>query len=149
MEDKYSISEDGRFTAVFDGHGGGCVSTYLSETLYEKVNQYLKAMEGEDSKECDSISSLKIAIEKSFREVDEEVLENNDYQYQGSTAVAVWVHEDGDKGRTLVSANVGDSRAVLSHKKRAFDLTKDHKPNDAEEKSRILALGEKIEWDRK
>ena len=81
----------------------------------------------------------------AFREVDEEILEIDDYQYQGSTSVSIWVHEDEDKGRMLVSANVGDSRAVLSHRMRPVDLTKDHKPNDAEEKKIILAQGEKFE----
>lgn len=147
MEDKYSIHNDGRFAAVFDGHGGSCVSTYLSEKLYEKINHQLINNEKKDDNDQDSISFLTKTMSGAFREVDEEILKIDDYQYQGSTAVAIWVHEDSDKGRTLVSANVGDSRAVLSHQKQAIDLTKDHKPNDAEERKRILAQGEKIEWD--
>lgn len=147
MEDRYSINNDGRFAAVFDGHGGGCVSTYLSETLFNKINKRLKDKEV-DKKERNSLAYLTETIRASFQEVDEEVLQNDEYQYQGSTAVATWLHEDADEGRrTLVSANVGDSRAVLSHKRRAVDLTKDHKPDDAEERKRILAMGEKIEWD--
>ena len=86
-------------------------------------------------------------IRAAFLEVDEHVLNNDEFQYQGSTAVAVWVHEDEEKGRTVVSANVGDSRAVLSNQGQAVELTRDHKPNDAIEKKRILAMGEIIEWD--
>lgn len=146
MEDKYCIHNDGRFAAVFDGHGGSCVSTYLSKTLYQKINRHLKHNE-KASHDGQSVSALMRALRVSFQEVEEEVLKQNDYQYQGSTAVAVWVHEDGDKGRTLISANIGDSRAVMSQKGLAVELTKDHKPDDVDEKKRIQAMGEKIEWD--
>ena len=147
MEDKYAIHDEGRFTAVFDGHGGACVSSYLSKTLFNKITNHLKKNKADDAKDLNSIEYLTRAIQSSFQEVDNEILQNNDFQYQGSTAVAVWVHEDGAKGRTVVSANVGDSRAVLSHKRKAINLTKDHKPEDIEEKKRILSMGEKIEWD--
>ena len=46
----------------------------------------------------------------------------------------------------LISANVGDSRAVLSHSGKAVDLTTDHKPNNPSERERIEALGGKIKW---
>ena len=61
--------------------------------------------------------------------------------------MAVLVHEGDDGHRTLLSANVGDSRAILSRNGRAVDLTRDHKPNDEREKARIMAMGETIEWD--
>lgn len=147
MEDKYAIHDNGRFSAVFDGHGGGCVSKYLSETLFDKIKLNLKKRHLGEKKDLSSIEHLSQAIQTSFQEVDEEILKNNEFQYQGSTAVAVWVHEDQENGRTIISANVGDSRAVLSHKRRAVNLTKDHKPDDFGEKKRIAELGEKIEWD--
>ncbi len=135
------------FAAVFDGHGGGCVSTYLSETLFEKISRHLKKKDEEDSSDHGSLPFLAKKIRAAFLEVDEDVLNNDEFQYQGSTAVAVWVHENEEKGRTVISANVGDSRAVLSHMGRAVELTRDHKPNDELEKKRILAMGETIEWD--
>lgn len=55
------------------------------------------------------------------------------WSYMGSTAVVVVVHADetpqakaanGGKAKTsIISANVGDSRAVLSRRGRAVDLT--------------------------
>jgi serine/threonine protein phosphatase PrpC len=67
--------------------------------------------------------------------------------HQGSTAVAVVVHVGEDGHRTLLSANVGDSRAILSRGGKAVDLTWDHKPNEERERSRIMARGEEVQWD--
>ena len=64
------------------------------------------------------------------------------WSFQGSTALAIVVHEDDDRGdyggsgsgRSIVVANVGDSRAVLCRAGRAMDLTRDHKPDDVLER---------------
>lgn len=93
------------------------------------------------------VSTVAAALKASFDQVDKEILNNDEYEYQGSTAVATLLHEANDGTRTLLSANIGDSRGILSRKGRAIDLTRDHKPNDDTEKARILAMGEKIEWD--
>jgi serine/threonine protein phosphatase PrpC len=95
-----------------------------------------------------SLSSRVGALRAAFEQVEREVIGDDSLEFQGSTAVAVVVHESDDGHRTLLSANVGDSRAVLSRGGRAVDLTRDHKPNDEREKARIMALGETIEWDQ-
>lgn len=43
--------------------------------------------------------------------------------------------------RTMLIANVGDSRAVLGKRGRAIELSKDHKPNCTSERLRIEKLG--------
>ncbi|VDN42162.1 unnamed protein product [Dibothriocephalus latus] len=49
---------------------------------------------------------------------------------------------DGEQRRVyLYVANAGDSRAVLCRARAAVDLSTDHKPEDAEEKARIVAAG--------
>ena len=93
------------------------------------------------------ISAVAAALKDSFDQVDREILHNDEYEYQGSTAVATLLHEANDGTRTLLSANIGDSRGILSRNGRAIDLTRDHKPNEDKEKAHILAMGEKIEWD--
>jgi serine/threonine protein phosphatase PrpC len=95
-----------------------------------------------------SLSSHVGALRAAFEQVEREVIQDDDCEFQGSTAVAVVLYESEDGHRTLLSANVGDSRAVLSRGGRAVDLTHDHKPNDEKEKARIMALGETIEWDQ-
>lgn len=71
------------------------------------------------------------------------------WSHQGSTAVVCYVHTDpSTKKSTLITGNVGDSRAVLSRDGKAMDASKDHKPNDKRERERIEKLGGKVsEWD--
>jgi serine/threonine protein phosphatase PrpC len=168
MEDEYFVAEGGRFVAVFDGHGGGGVSQFLKHHLYDAVCHHLKEKHWEENDavhhplvnhintECAKNSSNAIpsvfshvaALKAAFSQIEENVLADETLSYQGSTAVAVLLHESEEGHRTLLSANVGDSRAILSRRGRAVDLTRDHKPNEEREKARILAMGETIEWDR-
>jgi len=166
MEDEYSINNGGRFVAIFDGHGGGEVSAFLRDKLYAKIAIHLAACNDSTKKsvhdEIDvtkepssaslpphiSISDMVKSTRAAFVEVDNEVLQKDDFEDQGSTALVVWLHEDLLSGkRTLVSANLGDSRAVMSRDGEAIDITRDHKPDVESEKKRILSIGENIEWD--
>ena len=54
----------------------------------------------------------------------------------GTTAVAVLVW-----GRYMTVANLGDSRAVISRRGRAIELTQDQKPTTVSERERILEAG--------
>jgi serine/threonine protein phosphatase PrpC len=42
MEDEVLVDNGGRFAAVFDGHGGSGVSTFLERHLYERVKVALR-----------------------------------------------------------------------------------------------------------
>lgn len=177
MEDTYFVSPGGRFAAVFDGHGGRGVSSYLRDSLYPLALQELKRKQWEESDEVEdlvnastaatsgekssyiatnsrgaSVSAHVAALRSAFAQAEEKVLQKSRWQSQGSTACAVWIHETPTRNgttsqRTLVSANIGDSRAILSRSGKAIDLTRDHKPNEERERSRIMQLGESIEWD--
>jgi protein phosphatase len=155
MEDEYFVADGGRFVAVFDGHGGCGVSQYLKKHLYEVFCRQLQQKHWEERDDAastpsciPSVFSQVGALRAAFEQTDQEILEDDALGYQGSTAVAVVLHESEEGHRTLLSANVGDSRAILCRRGRAVDLTRDHKPNEEREKSRILAMGETIEWDR-
>lgn len=152
MEDRFFVASGGKFVAVFDGHGGAGVSEYLEKHLYDNVCHYLELKHGQEGDESvnrhiPSVSSEAGALRAAFEKVESDVIADDALKYQGSTAVAVVVHEGEDGHRTIMSANVGDSRAILSRKGKAVDLTRDHKPSDEREKARILAMGEEIEWD--
>jgi serine/threonine protein phosphatase PrpC len=149
MEDEYFVAGGGRFAAVFDGHGGGGVSQLLKNRLYDAVCQYLQQKHWEEGRgqQIPSLSAQVAALRCAFSQIEKDVLKDDSLKYQGSTAVAVVIHESQEGHRTLLSANVGDSRAILSRRGNAVDLTRDHKPNDEREKARILGMDETIEWD--
>jgi serine/threonine protein phosphatase PrpC len=121
-----------------------------------------------------TVQDYEDALESALDKVDREVQRISHWSYQGSTAVAIWLHEEpqprssstssssssetnenneNDNNdntpiiqRTIIAANVGDSRAVLCRNGTAWDLTRDHKPNDPYEKSRIEELGGAVVW---
>ena len=154
MEDEYFVADGGRFAAVFDGHGGGGVSQYLKRRLYKQLGESLKELHDEERitspqhKESPSLACLASALRDAFTRIEDDVMQDDALHYQGSTAVAVFLHDNEAGYRTVMSANVGDSRAILSRAGQAIDLTTDHKPNEEREKARIMRMGETIEWDR-
>ena len=133
-----------------------------------------------------TVDDYEMALQQALEKVDREVQRIIHWSYQGSTAVATWIHEDKESlsisnsssidakqgngrdlspvgettdnnndrhhhhhhhpQRILVTANIGDSRAVLSRNASAINLTRDHKPNDPIEQQRIEELGGSIYW---
>ena len=65
----------------------------------------------------------------------------NEIERSGSCAIVVLV-----VGDACFVANVGDSRAVMSgdNGKKVYTLSRDHKPSDEEERTRIVAAGGKV-----
>ena len=158
MEDEFFVGDEGRFAAVFDGHGGAAVSRYLRQNLYANVQAALpmsaSAVEANMKGRQDESSTLASrdvlimasAICAAFDKVDNEVQDISHWSYQGSTALAVIIQQNVDGTRTIISANVGDSRAILGQNKQAIDLTRDHKPNDEVERNRVVELGGTVDW---
>ena len=158
MEDAFTVANGGHFTAVYDGHGGSDVSGMLRDRVHRLYTENLSKRHFDENDQMGSrtvpytssipsIQSHISAIKTALNRVERDVLELDDLEYQGSTAVVVIVHEDEEGERTLVSANIGDSRAILCREGKAVDLTKDHKPSEEREKARIRAMGADVEWD--
>ncbi|CAM6096296.1 unnamed protein product [Calypogeia fissa] len=118
------ISEGpGAFYGVFDGHGGKEAASFVREHLLTKIleNVALPTSMGE-------------ALRNAFLETDLALVD--DVGGSGTTALTAMVC-----GRTLLVANAGDCRAVLSRRGSAVDMSRDHKPGCSLEKSRIEAAG--------
>ena len=151
MEDTSYVSSCKRFAAVYDGHGGAAVSQYLRDHLFSMIapevaqldQEILAEMEDESNGMLQSSRRQKIAtmLRDSVHKLDQEVIAKNEWKFQGSTAVGVLLFED-----VLYSLNVGDSRAVLCRSGDAVELTRDHKPNDPQERARIESLGGRVQW---
>eukprot|EP00238_Polyblepharides_amylifera_P012462 CAMPEP_0196582374 /NCGR_PEP_ID=MMETSP1081-20130531/38693_1 /TAXON_ID=36882 /ORGANISM="Pyramimonas amylifera, Strain CCMP720" /LENGTH=334 /DNA_ID=CAMNT_0041902917 /DNA_START=300 /DNA_END=1304 /DNA_ORIENTATION=- len=111
------------FAGVYDGHGGESAGRILSQNLHTIVANNMSTM-GEKSSEKD----LETTLTNAFYEFDEsllDMLEKKDGEEAncGSTATVslLWRNR-------LVVANVGDSRAVISRRGRAVDLSAEHRP---------------------
>lgn len=151
MEDTSYVSSCKRFAAVYDGHGGANVSQYLRNQLYSMIAPELALLDQEIVAENKSVNNVaakssrrqKVAtmLRDAVHKLDQEVIAKNEWKFQGSTAVGVLLFDD-----VLYSLNVGDSRAVLCRGGNVVDLTRDHKPNDPQERARIESLGGRVQW---
>eukprot|EP01082_Thalassiosira_pseudonana_P002637 g3061.t1.1.5e1746aa g3061 g3061.t1 contig12:1336206-1336869(-) len=75
MEDEYFVSEDGKFAAVFDGHGGAAVSRYLRQNLFANIQASLPS--------TPSLADKASALELAFNKVDCEVQDVIHWSFQG------------------------------------------------------------------
>jgi len=139
MIEKFRDQADEHYFGVLDGHGsqGHFASQYVARELPEYLAVGVKKTPDE------SIDTL---LHDSFVAVDRslEQSEEIDAMLSGTTVTTVHI-----KGNTVTCANAGDSRCVVghtdeNHKLVAKDLSRDHKPDDADEKERILKAGGRV-----
>ncbi|XP_061373832.1 probable protein phosphatase 2C 27 [Gastrolobium bilobum] len=116
------------FYGVFDGHGGKSaaqfVRDHLPRVIVEDVNFPLE---------------LEKVVKRSFLETDAAFAKTSSCECSlssGTTALTAFIF-----GRSLLVANAGDCRAVLSRHGRVIDMSQDHKPNCTKERMRIESLG--------
>ena len=139
---QYELDPQVDFLGVYDGHDvfGERVSQYLAEQLSTYV---LRKMINNNYQNLEKI------IQSAFIEFDQymsklKLLEDTTGQlHGGSTAVCLWIRQN-----TIISANTGDSRAVMSIKGKAVPITFDHKPRLATEHQRIRKAGGFVQDDR-
>uniref|UniRef100_K3WIB5 PPM-type phosphatase domain-containing protein n=1 Tax=Globisporangium ultimum (strain ATCC 200006 / CBS 805.95 / DAOM BR144) TaxID=431595 RepID=K3WIB5_GLOUD len=145
MEDTSFVSDCKRFAAVFDGHGGAAVAQYLRKNYFALLGPELAKLDEDESLELDARKKRRLHIQSllktSMEKIDAEITQKNEWKYIGSTATGVLLYDD-----VIYSVNVGDCRAVLSRSGDAVELTRDHKPNDPSEQSRIESLGGRVKW---
>mmetsp|Transcript_24729 Transcript_24729/g.39734 ORF Transcript_24729/g.39734 Transcript_24729/m.39734 type:complete len:246 (-) Transcript_24729:93-830(-) len=113
------------FHGVFDGHGGKRSATFVKSYLHKEVIKELKTG-----------SSANAALVRAFQKIDRKLYQVN--EFSGCTAIICLIYHPTGEAWT---ANVGDSRAVLSHDGKAVPLSKDHKPNRPDELARIKRAG--------
>ena len=119
---------------VFDGHGGKEVAVFAADK-YEKVLTDLSEFKSGD---------FETALIKSFYDLDELVSHEEFALDTGCTSNVVLITPD-----KIFCANAGDSRSILVKRGNAVvELSKDHKPGNPEEESRINAAGHFVSDDR-
>nr|GLL32779.1 probable protein phosphatase 2C 59 [Ipomoea trifida]GMD21762.1 probable protein phosphatase 2C 59 [Ipomoea batatas]GMD26317.1 probable protein phosphatase 2C 59 [Ipomoea batatas] len=138
MEDFYETRIDGvggevvGLFGVFDGHGGARAAEYVKQNLFSNLISHPSF-----------ISDTKSAIADAYNHTDSEFLksehtQNKDAGSTASTAILV-----GDR---LLVANVGDSRAVICRGGTAIAVSRDHKPDQKDERQRIEDAGGFVMW---
>ncbi|KAG9146236.1 hypothetical protein Leryth_007931 [Lithospermum erythrorhizon] len=116
------------FYGVFDGHGGKAAAQFVRDRLPQVIVE-----------DADFPLELEKVVTKSFKEIDSSFAESCSLESSlssGTTALTAMIF-----GRSLLVANVGDCRAVLSRRGVAIEMSKDHRPGCKDERSRIESLG--------
>ncbi|KAM3741794.1 hypothetical protein ACB098_07G024100 [Castanea mollissima] len=111
--------------AIFDGHLGDRVPSYLRDNLFNRILD-----------EPTFWNNPETAIRNAYRSTDKLILDNSlQLGPGGSTAVTAIVID----GKDLWVANIGDSRAVVCERGAANQITVDHEPHS--ERRRIEKQG--------
>ncbi|GBF93966.1 phosphatase 2C-like [Raphidocelis subcapitata] len=116
------------FYAVFDGHCGASAAQFAAARALGRVVHSLHF----PREPAAALTDAFLSIEAEY----EAVVSRGAAAAAGTTALAALVW-----GGRVVLANAGDSRAVLSRRGKAIELTTDHKPADPVERSRIESAG--------
>ncbi|GAA0143184.1 protein phosphatase [Lithospermum erythrorhizon] len=138
MEDFYETRIDGvdgeivGLFGVFDGHGGARAAEYVKQHLFNNLIKHPKF-----------ISDTKSAIAETYNHTDSEFLKSDTTQHRDAGSTASTAILVGDR---LLVANVGDSRAVISRGGKAFAVSRDHKPDQTDERQRIEDAGGFVMW---
>ena len=135
------------FLGVCDGHGkyGKEVSTYISQNLPKVINNKISSQKiNLNNFPSQNLSKI---INDAFFQINSYLIKNKniDSSSSGCTCSSIIFYKN-----RLLSINLGDSRCILGkyleEKKiwSCLNLTKDHKPNDINERKRIIKSGGKI-----
>lgn len=145
-EDRYSFFIDARenptysILGVFDGYQGKGTVDLVAQKLIDYINKGLIFVSygpgiGFKSK------SLKKSVNEAFAEMENEIKKQN--VKGGTTATICFVDLIGTK---ILTANLGDSRAIISSAGKAIALSHDQVPRREDEQERIRKVGGKITY---
>ncbi|OIT29976.1 PREDICTED: probable protein phosphatase 2C 27 [Nicotiana attenuata] len=116
------------FYGVFDGHGGKGAALFVRDFLPRIIVE-----------DADFPLKLEKVVSKSFLETDAAFAKScsaDSAFSSGTTALTAMIF-----GRSLLVANAGDCRAVLSRGGLAIEMSKDHRPCCVSERTRVESLG--------
>lgn len=116
------------FYGVFDGHGGKDAAHFVRDNLPRVIVE-----------DADFPLELEKVVRRSFVQTDSQFAETCSRHRalsSGTTALTAMIF-----GRSLLVANAGDCRAVLSRCGTAIEMSMDHRPCSLSEKLRIESAG--------
>jgi serine/threonine protein phosphatase PrpC len=138
MEDAHAIYQDAArefFVAeIFDGHGGKEAAETTSRML---TPSFMHAWAKESEKPLRERRSESELLREAYLSVDAHLAERD--IKSGTTSANLYIIRD-----RFLAANAGDTRIIIGTKRGFSFLTKDHKPDLPEEKTRIEDLGGRV-----
>lgn len=143
QEDRYVMMELEKgmlYFGVFDGHRGSLASEYMKNHLHQHIQFHLNL--GEKDLEKVLKGSFLAANNAFAKFVSNHSSEDMKDAEAGTTATVALLKNSTQ----LVTAHVGDSRALLFRNGEVNLLTKDHEPEDRDEKERVLRERGVIVW---
>ncbi|XP_078157920.1 putative protein phosphatase 2C 27 isoform X2 [Carex rostrata] len=123
-----SIEETISFYGVFDGHGGKDAALFVRDNLPRVIVE-----------DADFPVEMEKVVSRSFVQIDNQFAKTCSLQSalsSGTTALTAMIF-----GRSLLVANAGDCRAVLSRFGSAVVMSRDHRPCCTRERKRVESLG--------
>lgn len=143
MEDSHIVDVDlGKGYSVFailDGHAGAHVAEFAGNHLVEHVQRHVDVLLPDATNE-----QWANAISLAFSELDATILKRFGRSSRGGTTCTGCIITD----RYYHFFNLGDSRCVLCANSEVKFATRDHKPSDAIERTRIENAGGFVMRDR-
>ncbi len=129
--DRFSYRPTASLYSIFSGFGWqSSVSDYAKQDFESFVRMSLRG----------GSSSVQEALSDSFTGMHEYMRSLRKINKEsGSSALVAFV-----TNKKLYIANAGDSRAVIGSEGKAIRLSKDHTPDDPEERQRIESTGKKV-----
>ena len=132
------------YFAIFDGHSGKEISSYLSQNFHKILFSQLKTLNSFIDNENNVnkiISLIKNAFNYAYKKIINELSLKNEV---GSTGTIVLLFKLGTESffsKYLICANIGDSRGYILSNGKLTQITKDHNCRNDEEVSRIKKSG--------
>jgi serine/threonine protein phosphatase PrpC len=128
------------FFAVYDGHGGSGTSFELSKSLFEYLYDNEKDKTFTEKFNNDkTLENLYLSYDK-IKFIGNILLNIDNNIISGSTCCSIIIKETEDEFE-FISLNVGDSRLFIVLNDEICFHTNDHKPDNDEEKKRIIKAG--------
>ena len=132
------------YFAIFDGHSGKEISSYLSQNFHKILFSQLKTLNSFIDNE-NNINKIISLIKNSFISADKKIINELSLKNEvGSTATIVLLFKLGTESffsKYLICANIGDSRGYILSNTTLTQITKDHNCRNDEEVSRIKKSG--------
>lgn len=125
------------FFGVFDGHAGHESSKYCADNILKVVDDHLeKASDLELTDEL--ITRSYLALDDRLKNYMEKVQGISPFNGSGTTGITCFVNIN-ESDIEAICANVGDSRCIMYHNGKTYEMSFDQKPMNEIERKRIEA----------